>query len=111
MFDLGHRIVEANGISIHVAKQGEDPVVVLCHGFPESWYSWRQQLPAFAAAGFRGVAPDMRGYGDTETPEAIDQYTLLRLVGDMVRLLDAVQVKTAVIVGHDCGAPVAWHAR
>ena len=110
MFDLTHRIVKANGIRIHVAEQGEGPVAVLCHGFPESWYSWRQQLPAFAAAGFRAVAPDMRGYGDTERPEAIDQYTLLHLVSDMVGLLDALQVKQAVIVGHDWGAPVAWHA-
>ena len=66
--------------------------------------------PSFAAAGFRAVAPDMRGYGDTERPEAIDQYTLLHLVGDMVGLLDALKIETAVIVGHDWGAPVAWHA-
>jgi pimeloyl-ACP methyl ester carboxylesterase len=109
VFDLRHHIVEANGIRIHVAEQGEGPVIVLCHGFPESWYSWHHQLPAFAAAGFRAVAPDMRGYGDTERPEAIDQYTLLHLVSDMVGLLDALQMKTAVIVGHDWGAPVAWH--
>jgi len=105
-----HRFVETNGIRMHLAEQGEGPLVLLCHGFPESWYSWRHQLQALAAAGFRAVAPDMRGYGNTDRPEAIDQYTLLQLVGDMVGLLDALGQETAVIAGHDWGAPVAWHA-
>jgi pimeloyl-ACP methyl ester carboxylesterase len=85
-------------------------MVVLCHGFPESWYSWRHQLTALAQAGFRAVAPDMRGYGKTDRPDAIDKYTLLHLVGDMVGLLDALGERQAAIVGHDWGAPVAWHA-
>jgi pimeloyl-ACP methyl ester carboxylesterase len=105
-----HRFVETNGIRMHVAEQGEGPLVLLCHGFPELWYSWRRQLSALAAAGFHAVAPDMRGYGQTDRPEAIDQYTLLHLVGDMVGLLDALNQETAVIAGHDWGAPVAWHA-
>ena len=83
---------------------------MLCHGFPESWYSWRHQLAALAEAGFHAVAPDMRGYGQTDRPEEIEQYTLLHLVGDMVGLLDALGAETAVIAGHDWGAPVAWHA-
>jgi pimeloyl-ACP methyl ester carboxylesterase len=107
---ITHRTVEANGIHLHIAEQGEGPVVVLCHGFPESWYSWRHQLAALSAAGFRAVAPDMRGYGRSDRPEAIDQYTLLHLVGDMVGLLDALGVDQAAIAGHDWGAPVAWHA-
>jgi pimeloyl-ACP methyl ester carboxylesterase len=110
VFDLKHSIIESNGIRIHVAEQGEGPVVLFCHGFPETWYSWRHQLPALAKAGFRAVAPDMRGYGETESPVAVDQYTLLHLVGDMVGLLDALRVEKAVVVGHDWGAPVAWHA-
>jgi pimeloyl-ACP methyl ester carboxylesterase len=105
-----HRFVETNGIRIHLVEQGEGPLVLLCHGFPESWYSWRHQLSALAAAGFRAVAPDMRGYGNTDRPEPIDQYTLLHLVGDMVGLLDALDSETAVIAGHDWGALVAWHA-
>src|ERR1700726_1924273 len=105
-----HRFVETNGIRMHLAEQGEGPLVLLCHGFPESWYSWRHQVSALAAAGFRTVAPDMRGYGQTDRPEAIDQYTLLHLVGDMVGLLDALGAEQAVIAGHDWGAPVAWHA-
>jgi len=105
-----HRFIETNGIRMHVAELGEGPLVLLCHGFPELWYSWRYQLEALAAAGFHAVAPDMRGYGQTDRPEAIDQYTLLHLVGDMVGLLDALNQETAVIAGHDWGAPVAWHA-
>ncbi len=108
--DLTHRFVETNGIRMHVVEQGAGPLVLLCHGFPESWYSWRHQLPVVAAAGFRVVAPDMRGYGQTDRPEAIEKYTQLHHVGDMVGLLDALGEKTAVIVGHDWGAPVAWNA-
>ena len=107
---IEHRTLQTNGIRMHVAEQGSGPLVLLCHGFPESWYSYRHQLPALAAAGYRAVAPDMRGYGDTERPESVDQYTLLHLVGDMVGLLDALGEQNAVIVGHDWGAPVAWHS-
>src|ERR1700761_500505 len=106
----GHLVIETNGIRMHLAEQGQGPLVLLCHGFPELWYSWRHQLSALAAAGFHAVAPDMRGYGQTDCPEAIDQYNLLQLVGDMVGLLDALGHETAVIAGHDWGAPVAWHA-
>src|SRR5580692_310390 len=107
---LQHRTIDTNGIRMHIAEAGTGPLVVLCHGFPESWYSWRHQLGALAAAGFRAVAPDMRGYGQTARPDEIDQYTLLHLVGDMVGLLDALGASTAVITGHDWGGPVAWHA-
>jgi pimeloyl-ACP methyl ester carboxylesterase len=108
--EVSHRFVDTNGIRMHVAEAGQGPLVVLCHGFPESWYSWRHQLTALAGAGFHAVAPDQRGYGQTSAPEAIEQYTLLHLVGDVVGLLDALGEPTAAIVGHDWGAPVAWHA-
>jgi pimeloyl-ACP methyl ester carboxylesterase len=110
MNGLTHRTVEANGIRMHIAEEGEGPLVLMCHGFPESWYSWRHQLPALAAAGLHAVAPDMRGYGQTDRPAEIDQYTLLHLVGDMVGLLDALGAEHAVIAGHDWGAPLAWAA-
>ena len=110
MSAIRHRTVETNGIRMHVAEQGEGPVIVLCHGFPESWYSWRHQLAALAEAGFHGVAPDMRGYGQTSAPTEIENYTQLHLVGDMVGLLDALGEKSAVIVGHDWGGPVAWNS-
>ena len=108
--DITHRVLSTNGIRMHVAEAGTGPLVILCHGFPESWYSWRHQLVALAEAGYHAVAPDQRGYGRTDRPEAIDQYTLLHLVGDVVGLLDALDAPTAVIAGHDWGAPVAWHA-
>ena len=98
------RIIESNGIRLNIAEQGKGPPVILCHGFPESWYSWRHQLTALAAAGFHAVAPDMRGYGKSDRPEAIDQYTIFHLIGDLVGLLDALEAPTAVIVGHDWGA-------
>ncbi len=108
--EISHRFVETNGLRMHVAEAGQGPLVILCHGFPESWYSWRHQLTALAAAGYHAVAPDQRGYGQTDAPAAIEQYTLLHLVGDMVGLVAALGEKTTVIVGHDWGAPVAWHA-
>jgi pimeloyl-ACP methyl ester carboxylesterase len=110
MSEVRHRTVETNGIRLHVAEQGAGPLVVLCHGFPESWYSWRHQLQALAEAGFHAVAPDMRGYGQTDAPAETEKYSLLHLVGDMVGLIDALGEPTAVIAGHDWGAPVAWHA-
>src|ERR1700757_1422222 len=110
MSDVALRTVESNGIRMRIAERGVGPLVLLCHGFPESWYSWRHQLHDLAEAGFQAVAPDMRGYGRTERPEGIEQYTLLHLVGDMIGLLDALGAETAVIAGHDWGAPVAWHA-
>src|SRR6266404_7859596 len=104
------RIIKANGISLNVVEQGQGPLVLLCHGSPESWHSWRHQLDALAAAGFHAVAPDMRGYGKSDRPEAIDQYTIFHLIGDLVGLLDALEAPTAVIVGHDWGAQIAWQA-
>ena len=107
--DIAHRTIEANGIRMHVAEAGAGPLVVLCHGFPECWYSWKDQIIALAEAGYHAVAPDMRGYGQTDAPEEVDQYTILHLVGDIMGLLDALGAPQAVIVGHDWGAPVAWH--
>ena len=110
MPDISHRMVEANGIRIHVAEGGTGPLVVLCHGFPETWYSWRGQLRALSEAGYRAVAPDMRGYGQTEAPADVDKYTLLHLIGDMVGLVRALGEAQAVIVGHDMGSTVAWNS-
>jgi pimeloyl-ACP methyl ester carboxylesterase len=103
--------LDVNGLRMQVAIQGSGPLVLLCHGFPELWISWRAQLSALAAAGYRAVAPDMRGYGGTTAPEDPTAYTLLHLVGDMVELVKQLQSpgeQQAVIVGHDWGAPVAW---
>jgi len=109
MPEITHRNVQANGIAIHVAEAGSGPLVLLLHGFPELWYSWRHQLPALAGAGYRAVAPDMRGYGRTDRPAEIGRYTQLHAAGDVVGLLDALGAEQAVVVGHDWGAPVAWN--
>ena len=103
------REIESNGIRMRIAEMGSGPLVVLLHGWPESWYSWRHQLPALAEAGYRAVAPDMRGFGQTEAPESVDAYDIVQLTADVVGILDAVGEETAVVVGHDWGAIVAWH--
>jgi len=110
MTDIRHRTIATNGINLHVAEAGEGPLVVLCHGWPESWYSWRHQLPALAAAGYHAVAPDMRGYGQSDKPAEIERYTVFHLVADVLGLCDALGQKQAVIVGHDWGSIVAWTA-
>lgn len=105
------RQLQVGGIEMRIAEAGtQGPLVLLCHGFPESWYSWRHQLIALAAEGFRAVAPDMRGYGGSSRPEAADEYSIPHLVGDLVQLVAALGESTAVIVGHDWGAAIAWHA-
>jgi epoxide hydrolase A/B len=105
------RTVRANGQRIHVRIAGSSgPIVLLCHGFPESWYSWRHQLDALASAGFRAVAMDMRGYGRSSKPAEVAAYRITELVADCVGVVEALGESTAVIVGHDFGAPVAWTA-
>jgi pimeloyl-ACP methyl ester carboxylesterase len=104
------RIVSVNGIEMFLLEQGEGPLVILCHGWPELSYSWRHQIPAIAEAGFHVVAPDMRGFGRTGAPDDIEAYSIFDLVGDMVALVAALGQKQAAIIGHDWGAPVAWHA-
>ena len=108
MADITHRSIETNNVNLHIAEAGEGPLVVLCHGFPESWYSWRHQIPVLADAGFHVVAPDQRGYGDSDAPEDIAAYSILQLTGDIVGLVHALGEEQAVVVGHDWGSPVAW---
>jgi microsomal epoxide hydrolase len=96
------------GLALSVHEAGEGPAVVLCHGFPELAFSWRHQLPALAAAGFRAIAPDQRGYGASDRPESIASYDIHHLTGDLVGLLDALGIERAVFVGHDWGGFVVW---
>lgn len=102
------RQIETNGIRLRVREAGSGPLLLLCHGWPESWYSWRHQIPVLAAAGYRVVAPDMRGFGGSDAPQAVEDYTLLHHAADMVGLVGALGERSAIIVGHDWGAPVAW---
>jgi pimeloyl-ACP methyl ester carboxylesterase len=104
------RTVTANHQRIHVVEAGTGPLVLLCHGFPESWYSWRHQLDALADAGYRAVAMDMRGYGRSSKPRAREDYVLPEIVADCVGVVEALGESSAVIVGHDWGAILAWTA-
>jgi pimeloyl-ACP methyl ester carboxylesterase len=108
--ELRLETMQVGALRMRVATQGSGPLVLLCHGFPESWRSWRSQIAALAAAGFRAAAPDMRGYGGTDAPADAESYTMLHHVGDMTSLVRALGESQAVIVGHDWGAPVAWNA-
>ena len=108
MFPDPH-FVASNGIRMAVYEAGEGPAVILLHGFPELAFSWRHQIPALAAAGYRAIAPDMRGYGQTEGPDGVDEYSVSKLIGDLHGLLDALQLERAIFVGHDMGAILLWH--
>jgi pimeloyl-ACP methyl ester carboxylesterase len=99
---------QVNGIRLAWFEQGSGVPVVMCHGFPELGYAWRHQVPALAAAGFRAIAPDQRGYGFTKGPDAIESYDIQHLTGDLVGLLDHLKIDKAVFVGHDWGGMVAW---
>ncbi|MFI1421905.1 alpha/beta fold hydrolase [Streptomyces sp. NPDC020731] len=105
--EITHRLISSPGGRIHLAEQGSGPLVLLVHGFPESWYSWRHQLPALAAAGYRAVAVDVRGYGRSSKPAATDAYRMTALVEDNVAVVHALGEESAVVVGHDWGANIA----
>ena len=102
--------IATNGISLHVTEQGEGPAVLFCHGFPDTAYTWRRQMQGVAGAGFRAIAPDMRGYGRSSAPADANLYTPLHTAGDLVGLLDALKMPSAILVGHDWGATHAWNA-
>lgn len=104
-----HRLIRTPGGRIHLVEQGTGPLVLFVHGFPESWYSWRRQLPALAAAGFRAVAIDVRGYGRSSAPAAVDAYRMLDHVEDTAAVIEALGAGSAVVVGHDWGSPIAAH--
>ncbi|MGW5510390.1 alpha/beta fold hydrolase [Streptomyces albogriseolus] len=107
---LVHRLVPSPAGRVHLVEQGSGPLVLLVHGFPEGWYSWRHQLPALAAAGYRAVAVDVRGYGRSSRPAATDAYRVRELVDDAVAVVEALGERTAVVVGHDWGSSVASNA-
>lgn len=100
--------VHVDGGRVHYVEAGSGPLVLLVHGFPESWYSWRHQLTSLAAAGYHAVAIDVRGYGRSSSPLAVEEYRMVRLVADNVGLVAALGEEQAVVVGHDWGAPIAW---
>jgi pimeloyl-ACP methyl ester carboxylesterase len=103
--EIKHRVIKVNGLQMRLAEAGSGPLVVLLHGFPESWYSWRHQLRALADAGFHAVAPNQRGYPGTDSPAAVMDYTILHLVGDVVGLIGALGEQNAAVIGHGLGRP------
>ncbi|KAL6638363.1 hypothetical protein ACP70R_023858 [Stipagrostis hirtigluma subsp. patula] len=109
--EVRHWNAAVNGVSLHVAEQGPaaGPAVLLLHGFPELWLSWRHQMAALAARGFRALAPDLRGYGDSDVPADPAAYTIFDIVGDLVALLDHLRLPKVFVVGHDWGSQVAWN--
>jgi pimeloyl-ACP methyl ester carboxylesterase len=110
MTELRHHTLNVNDIHVHVAEQGSGPLVLLVHGWPELGLSWRHQIPALAAAGCRVMAPDMRGFGRSQAPAEVSDYSIMHLVGDLVALVAAAGERDAVVIGHDWGATIAWHA-
>jgi pimeloyl-ACP methyl ester carboxylesterase len=118
MMDISQRRIATNGIELNIAellpgqKQPNDkkdnPLVLMVHGFPESWYSWRHQFAPLANAGFHAVAPDMRGYGKSDKPDEISAYNQVEVVNDIIGLIPALGYESAIVIGHDWGAPTAW---
>ena len=103
------QFIDTNSIRMAVYEQGKGPAIILLHGFPELAYSWRHQLPALAAAGYRAIAPDQRGYGNTTAPPTVSDYSVEELIGDVHGLLDALELESAIFIGHDWGAILLWH--
>ncbi|KAK6941018.1 Alpha/beta hydrolase fold-1 [Dillenia turbinata] len=106
---IEHKIVKVNGLNMHVAEIGEGQPILFLHGFPELWYSWRHQMVYLAEHGYRAIAPDLRGYGDTDAPPSASSYSALHIVGDLVALLDLLGLDQVFLVGHDWGAAMAWY--
>ncbi len=106
-FDL--RMIRTNGITLRCAVAGDGPLVILVHGWPELWYSWRHQIKPIAKAGYRVVAPDVRGYGGSDKPPAVEDYALADIMDDLIGLIDAFGARRAILMGHDWGAPICWN--
>jgi pimeloyl-ACP methyl ester carboxylesterase len=102
-------MIETNGIRLRVALAGSGPLIVLVHGWPESWYSWRHQISALAEAGYRVAAPDVRGYGGSDKPDAIEAYSIKEMCADIAGLIEGLNEKQAILIGHDWGAPIVWN--
>ena len=101
--------IKANGVRLRCVVEGEGPLAIMIHGWPESWYSWRHQIQPVQAKGYRVVVPEVRGYGDSDAPEAIEAYDMETMIGDVLGLIDHFGHEQAVLIGHDWGAPIVWN--
>lgn len=108
MEKIQHKTLHVNGINMHIAEIGEGQPILFLHGFPELWYCWRHQLLSLSSLGYRAIAPDLRGYGDTDVPPSVCSYTVHHIVGDLVALLDLLKIDRVFLVGHDWGSYIAW---
>jgi pimeloyl-ACP methyl ester carboxylesterase len=102
------RLLKSNGITLRAVVEGEGPLCILVHGWPESWYSWRHQIDPLVSQGYRVCVPDVRGYGGSDKPQAIEAYDMQSMAGDVVGLIDALGAEQAILIGHDWGAPIVW---
>lgn len=109
MLKQKYQMIATNGVVLRAVVEGEGPLCILVHGWPESWYSWRHQIEALTAAGYRVAVPDNRGYGGSDKPHEVDAYGMPELTGDIVGLIEALGEKSAILIGHDWGAPIVWN--
>mgnify|MGYP006157079667 FL=1 len=107
MNEISFQHINSNGINLRLAIAGEGPLIIFCHGWPESWYSYRHQLPSIAEAGYKAVTYDVRGYGESDKPHPIESYTMRELTADVIGILDALGYEEAITIGHDWGGPIA----
>ena len=103
------KFIDTNGITLRAAVEGEGPLIIMVHGCPESWFSWRHQIPVIAEAGYKVVAIDVRGYGGSDKPHAIEEYTLKKIGADIVGIIDFFEEDQAILIGHDWGGPIVWY--
>ena len=103
------KFIDTNGITLRAAVEGEGPLIIMVHGCPESWFSWRRQIPVIAEAGYKVAAIDVRGYGGSDKPHAIEEYTLKKIGADIVGIIDFFEEDQAILIGHDWGGPIVWY--
>ncbi|MEC8169208.1 MAG: alpha/beta hydrolase [Pseudomonadota bacterium] len=103
------KFIDTNGITLRAAVEGEGPLIIMVHGCPESWFSWRRQIPVIAEAGYKVVAIDVRGYGGSDKPHAIEEYTLKKIGADIIGIIDFFEEDQAILIGHDWGGPIVWY--
>ena len=109
IYNFKNKIYELNNVNIYAIEHGKGPLVIMVHGWPESWYSWRHQIKPISEMGYKVVAIDVRGYGNSSKPNEIEKYDMLSLIGDLLNIIDKENNEKAILIGHDWGAPICWN--